>query len=355
MPQLGVARLRAVAAAVCPRGQQAVSAEEPSSAGPVADVPLAQEDRLEMRWETAPTRLLVSTDMMLGCAFNRSVPGMAAPCRADCVATVKAALRYNWSLDTAPLYRDSEEALGQAYSDVVGDGAESSLLASQLWTKIGLRTGGEWSMDPSRCSWVTHGMATAASAKQSVHESMERLGLKKLAGARVHDIPGGDLPTTDDLIDAALAPGGMVEGLLELRSQGSIGEVSLGMNANGAGTGKRDSRHNPSLFKASTGVVPESSQCVSCRLRRAEADPPPAAGCTKGHLWLRSDLRRVELALPGRLRVPAPVPAPRYQRPRGGGALRGAAGGWHTERAHAVRTRMPGAAAATETVARTGR
>jgi hypothetical protein len=47
-------------------------------------------------------------------------------------------------------------------------GAEQELLASQLWTKIGIRTGGEWNMDPDRCSWVTHGNATAASAKQSV-------------------------------------------------------------------------------------------------------------------------------------------------------------------------------------------
>ena len=39
---------------------------------------------------------------------------------------------------------------------------------------------------------------------------------------RVRAVSGGNLPTTDALIDAALAPGGMVEGLLDLQSQGDL-------------------------------------------------------------------------------------------------------------------------------------
>eukprot|EP01047_Picozoa_sp_COSAG01_P022936 COSAG01_NODE_1380_length_10522_cov_9.989063_4_plen_405_part_00 len=212
-----------------------------NTAGAAAAAELVIDDpeafSLAMRWETDPRRLLVSTDLMLGCSFNSSVPGEPSPCRHQCIETVKEALRCNWSLDTAPLYRDSEEVLGATLAGLIAGGAESDLLGSQLWTKVGIRTGGTWNMNPELCQWVTHGGATASAARESVDASCERLGLARVAGVRLHDIPGGTLPTTDDLIDAALAPGGMIDGLRELRAEGRIGEISLGMNANGRSTG----------------------------------------------------------------------------------------------------------------------
>ena len=69
---------------------------------------------------------------------------MPAPSRGTCVETVKAALRYNWSLDTAPLYRDSEEALGQAYADVMESGQREHVVLAPTTKCPPLSTPGLW-------------------------------------------------------------------------------------------------------------------------------------------------------------------------------------------------------------------
>ena len=74
------------------------------------------------------TRTLVSTDLMLGCAFNSSNPGVAAPDQSRCIATVMEALRYNFALDTAPSYRESEEHIGKALASAISNGAEPCVI-----------------------------------------------------------------------------------------------------------------------------------------------------------------------------------------------------------------------------------
>eukprot|EP01048_Picozoa_sp_COSAG05_P010702 COSAG05_NODE_958_length_6426_cov_7.214003_7_plen_329_part_00 len=204
---------------------------------------------LSMRWQeqntTYATRIrnITSTDLMLGCAFNASQGGN--PDKECCIATIMDALRWNFSFDTAPLYRDSEEVLGEAFRAAVANGADIDLLARQVWTKVGLRTGGTWNMNPDKCQWVTHGGATKQTARASVEESCRRLGLPSLAGVRFHDIPSGELSTTGELVEAATAPGGMLEGLRELRTEGVIREVSLGMNVNGGKAGDSSAYGQP--------------------------------------------------------------------------------------------------------------
>lgn len=109
----------------------------------------------------------------------------------------------------------------------------------RLWTKAGrlIRSAADTSLSvPLSASRSPDGRVvvrdyTAAGAHASFAESIERLqlgeagGTPPLAGLRIHD------PNTDD-VATALADSGMLSGLRELRAAGSIGHVSLGMNAN---------------------------------------------------------------------------------------------------------------------------
>jgi hypothetical protein len=70
------------------------------------------------------------------------------------------------------------------------------------------------------------GACSARGAELAFAESTARIGVSRLTGGfRMHD------PAPED-VDAALAPGGFLEGLRALRAAGKIGQVSLGMNAN---------------------------------------------------------------------------------------------------------------------------
>ena len=183
---------------------------------------------LVLTWETFAT-----TSIVLGATFNSTDPDVPDPDYDLCLATLLEAFRWGMAVDTAPLYRDSEEIIGAAVAKSVAAGAHVDLLAQHVWTKVGLRTGAPLDGDEP---WVEHGGATADAARRSLAASLERLALPDqycIGGLRFHDIAGGDLPTTNDLIDRAVAPGGMVEALRSLREAGRIGEVSLGMNANG--------------------------------------------------------------------------------------------------------------------------
>ena len=68
---------------------------------------------------------------------------------------------------------------------------------------------------------------TAASAALTLQVSRERLELEHIETIRMHD--GGAPLSIQDRIDLALRPGGLLEGLRELRSRGEIRRVSLGM------------------------------------------------------------------------------------------------------------------------------
>eukprot|EP01043_Picozoa_sp_COSAG02_P028947 COSAG02_NODE_1781_length_10947_cov_54.689159_4_plen_304_part_00 len=78
---------------------------------------------------------------------------------------------------------------------------------------------------------------TAEGARLSFAESIGRLSISEgeplLAGLRIHDPNDyGDSDSSVDDVATALSANGMLEGLRELRAGGSIGHVSLGMNAN---------------------------------------------------------------------------------------------------------------------------
>ena len=67
---------------------------------------------------------------------------------------------------------------------------------------------------------------SAAGARAAFEESTARIGLDRLAGFRIHDC-------ASEHIDTALA--GFVPGLVGLREEGLIGQVSIGMNTNNSG------------------------------------------------------------------------------------------------------------------------
>ncbi|CAK0896057.1 unnamed protein product, partial [Prorocentrum cordatum] len=74
---------------------------------------------------------------------------------------------------------------------------------------------------------------TSRGAAQSMSESLARMGLSSVHGLRIHD--PNDNSNYDGSVDEvaiALAPGGMLEGLRQLRAEGRIQHVGLGMNCN---------------------------------------------------------------------------------------------------------------------------
>jgi D-threo-aldose 1-dehydrogenase len=185
---------------------------------------------------------LAVSDLMLGCAFVNSRRDEAAADDARATATVAAAIAAGIrDFDTAPFYGASEDRVGKALAAAAGSGGFSAGGKGKdlrVWTKIGVvRDGGT----------VAELGATAQGAQTSFTESTQRLGVKSLSGLRFHDIPdakgGGTLPTIDDLIAAAAAPGsGMVAGIVALKAAGLVDEISIGMNASG---GRRSDWSDP--------------------------------------------------------------------------------------------------------------
>ena len=136
-------------------------------------------------------------------------------------AAVKAAVRAGIKkFDTAPLYGGGvrEQRLGAALVKL----APSELANVQVTTKTGrlLRNG------------APTNDYTAAGAATSLKESLDRMGLERVHGLRIHDC--NDTPERDPKVDEvaiALGPGGMLEGLTAMRRAGKISKVSLGMNS----------------------------------------------------------------------------------------------------------------------------
>lgn len=254
------------------RDQLALYPPRPASAEEHGD---GGEGDLTTSWRT-----LTSTDLVLGAAFNNSRDSQP-PSHELCVETVLEAFRWGLAVDTAPLYRRSEEIIGDAISRSTSRGAEHDLLSEHVWTKVGLRT---------ELGGVDHGGATADVARESFAASSERLNLAGAAGGlRFHDIAGGDLPTTNDLIDAAVAPGGMIDGLRALRDEGAILEVSLGMNANGDRPG---SAARPEGVPGSCSTNTEPAQILRL-IRCAPADTFNSALISGGWNLLNQDAYEV--------------------------------------------------------------
>eukprot|EP01043_Picozoa_sp_COSAG02_P031280 COSAG02_NODE_2033_length_10056_cov_31.055539_8_plen_402_part_00 len=245
--------------------------------------PAAAEEQSDEREGDLTTswRTLTSTDLVLGATFNDSSGGSQPPSHDLCVETVLEAFRWGLSVDTAPLYRDSEEIIGDAVALSAARGADQNLLCKHVWTKVGLRT---------ELGGVDHGNATAEATRESLRMSSERLNLVGPAGGlRFHDIASGTLPTTNDLIDAAVAPGGMIEGLRNLRDEGAILEVSLGMNANGDRPG---SAARPGGVAGSCPTNTEPAQILRL-IRRAPAGTFDSALISGGWNLLNQDAYEV--------------------------------------------------------------
>ncbi len=129
-----------------------------------------------------------------------------------------------------PYYGPSEKRLGTGLADASGAlraGSHGDDL--RIFTKVGVIRDG---------STVAHLGATKEGARTSFEESIARLGVARVAGLRFHDIPDdkgtGIVPTTDTLIKAAADPRtGMIAGIVALKEQGLVDEVSIGMNASG--------------------------------------------------------------------------------------------------------------------------
>lgn len=173
---------------------------------------------------------------------------------ANAVATVRECLDAGIrEFDTAPWYGSgaSEERLGRALCELREAGFPPALDGVRVATKVGrlVRTSdGQAPMVPfdapdhpplaSRCFVNSY---TADGARLSFRESAARLGMDKVHGLRVHDpndnsinrrgAPGGWVD------EVAIALGGPLDGgclaeLRAMRQDGTIAEVSLGMNCN---------------------------------------------------------------------------------------------------------------------------
>lgn len=176
---------------------------------------------------SSPLRI---ADLMLGCAFNTVTDdrdGLMAAAEQDAIdavtAAVQAGIHY---LDVSASYGQgrSEEHVG---SGLMAAGVPSGPSWINVWTKGGPELIRQKD-DPMQT--VKRGYEgerinvrdfSAAGARAAFAESTCRLGLERVAGFRIHD------PSPED-VDVALAPDGFIAGLVAMRNEGLIGEVSLG-------------------------------------------------------------------------------------------------------------------------------
>ena len=68
---------------------------------------------------------------------------------------------------------------------------------------------------------------STAGAKKSYTESCERMGVSSVHTLRIHDPD-----SIEGAWDQAVAPDGLIAGIRQLKADGLIVDVSLGMNAN---------------------------------------------------------------------------------------------------------------------------
>jgi len=110
-------------------------------------------------------------------------------------------------IDTAPLYCESERRLGLALSDLP-DETRDSLIISTKVGDAGPQNGG---FDPLSKDGVL----------KSVENSLKQLQCDSVDILLLHDI-------TAEELEACRAPGGAIEGLLQLREQGVVDHLGLG-------------------------------------------------------------------------------------------------------------------------------
>lgn len=197
------------------------------------------------------TTALNVDDLILGCGFNKPDPAhpesLAFIPRSQAVATVLTALQQGIrQLDTAPLYGSglSEEYIG----DALLEAGLAATVGLKLWTKVGVvirRANRRLLLDPPLALGFAGERATFRDysfgmAQRGLQESLIRLRLPKVTGLRVHGpnrqdrvTVGGKLfePMAVDGTEQALATDGILAGLSALRAEGTIEEVSLGLNA----------------------------------------------------------------------------------------------------------------------------
>jgi aryl-alcohol dehydrogenase-like predicted oxidoreductase len=175
------------------------------------------------------------SNLMVGCAFNTvnsDRSGLTGAAEKDAIAAVVAAVELGvHDIDVSASY-----GLGLS-EEYVGSGLAAAGVPGDLssWVHVWTKGGPELIRQKAAPEQPVHrgfkGERTTAvdfsahGARVAFKESLGRLGLARLAGFRIHD------PETND-VDAALAPDGFLAGLRQLRSEGMIGEVSLGMNSN---------------------------------------------------------------------------------------------------------------------------
>jgi D-threo-aldose 1-dehydrogenase len=177
--------------------------------------------------QKSPLRI---ADLMLGCAFNTvsdNRDGLMAAAEQDAIAAVAAAVELGiHEMDVSASYGQgrSEEYVG---SGLIAAGVPSGPSWINVWSKGGPELIRQKD-DPTQT--VGRGYAgdrvnlrdfSAGGARAAFAESTARLGLERLAGFRIHD------PSPED-VDTALGPDGFVAGLVAMRNEGLIGEVSLG-------------------------------------------------------------------------------------------------------------------------------
>lgn len=124
---------------------------------------------------------------------------------AQSIACVRRALELGINyVDTSPLYGESERRIGEALKEI-GDARPADLF---LATKTGT---GTQPHDYSRDGTL-----------RSVENSLRLLGIDHVDLMQIHDPVG-------DEIEAVFAPGGALETLAELKAQGTIGAIGLGV------------------------------------------------------------------------------------------------------------------------------
>jgi len=171
--------------------------------------------------------------------------------------------------DTAPLYGrgGSEERLGEALrslpaaiprGDIVVCSKAGRLVRSLdgvTPVPLGFDAPGALTVDERRCT----SDYSAEGAGISLRESLERLSVPRVHVLRIHDPNDNEasVPGVDE-VGQALAADGLVAGLVALRAQGVIDDVSIGMNVN------QDSHQGGWVGAVGTEV----QACLSSNLRR---------------------------------------------------------------------------------------
>jgi hypothetical protein len=174
-------------------------------------------------------------DIIFGCGpivTDRSGPIELTQVDAAVHAALEAGVVH---FDTAPLYGDSEDRLGHALAaSPLGSSAVVMTKAGKVIRRLcPLRHVASLGPEPwtpfaipleERCLLPDY---TAAGARKSYTESCQRMGLSSLHTLRIHDAD-----SIEGAFAAATAPDGLIAGLMQLKAEGAIQHVSLGMNAN---------------------------------------------------------------------------------------------------------------------------